>query len=313
MADDLPPFECSWGSLRLFAQEISTDVGRTKVVHDLSSGDVHPSQDMGRHSRRTKLRLLFDNVAGFPPPAAAAKAFEAAVDTGESALFTHPMLGSYMAGIGDYTQIIDEHGVITADIEMIREDEAPAVTPAGASTTGVSGELAVNAAADELDAAMEEKFIPSERDAIMSDDAGLSVTDDARNTVSAWNAGDVEVNTRQVLIDVSRLSERIELAIQVGQLEDELTLWRCYVASIMLGAAVRAAGIAATSEVASVFVMRVIAPTALLPLAARVYGGAEAEDRARQISSLNDISTPGWLAPGDYVMPARSSASRSPF
>jgi hypothetical protein len=52
----------------------------------------------------------------------------------------------------------------------------------------------------------------------------------------------------------------------------------------------------------------VLSPVALLPLAARVYGGADAIDRARQIEALNDIATPGWLVPGDYLMPTRTSA-----
>src|SRR3990172_9320661 len=104
MADDLPPFEASWGNIKLFVQELSTDGGRTKVVHDLSSGDVHPTQDMGRRARRVKCKLLYDHFVGFPPPVVAAKAIEDAVASGAAAVFTHPMLGSYLAGVGDYTQ-----------------------------------------------------------------------------------------------------------------------------------------------------------------------------------------------------------------
>lgn len=129
------------------------------------------------------------------------------------------------------------------------------------------------------------------------------VTMDARVAVSRWASG--EVPTRQIMIDAARISNNIAVMIEVGGFETDLALFPAFRASIMLGEAVRNAAIAATSETPSVFVMRVLQPTALLPLAAQIYGGAAAQEKTRQIVALNDISTPGWLAPGDYVMPTR--------
>jgi len=138
--------------------------------------------------------------------------------------------------------------------------------------------------------------------------AGLfaAVSVDARVSVSAWASG--AVSTRQILIDASRISDNIATMIDLGEFESDLQLWPAFRTAIMLGDAVRNAAIAATSETPSTFTMRVLSPVALLPLAARVYGGADALDRTRQIEALNDIATPGWLVPGDYLLPTRTSA-----
>lgn len=130
-----------------------------------------------------------------------------------------------------------------------------------------------------------------------------ATTIDARVAVASW--GNRDIPTREIMIAAARISKNIAIMIDVAGLENDLALWLAYRAAIMLGESVRSAAIAATSETPAVFVMRILHPTALLPLAARTYGGAAAQQRARQITELNDISTPGWLPPGDYLMPVR--------
>jgi len=140
--------------------------------------------------------------------------------------------------------------------------------------------------------------------------AAAALDRDARSSVASW-ADDEETNTRKIAIDAARLSESIATMIEVGELETELALFPAYKAAIMLGDAIRSAAVAATSETSTVFVMRVMTPVALIALAAKVYGGREAQSRARQIASLNDIRTPGWLEPGDYLMPTRPVSAPS--
>jgi hypothetical protein len=134
-----------------------------------------------------------------------------------------------------------------------------------------------------------------------------TVTIDARVAVTSWNEGDVP--NRKIVIDAARISDNIATMIEVGEFEGDLALWPVYRSAILLGDSVRQAVIAATAQAPALFVMRVLEPTALLPLAARVYGGAAATERARQIAEINDISTPGWLPPGDYRMPTRPAAA----
>lgn len=133
-----------------------------------------------------------------------------------------------------------------------------------------------------------------------------ATTIDARVSVAKWSQADV--STRDVMIDAARISANISIIIELAGLQSDLSLWPAFRAAIMLGDAVRSAAMSATSDTPSVFTMRVRDREALLPLAARLYGGAQAFDRVRQILSLNDISTPGWLEPGDYLMPTPRAA-----
>lgn len=139
--------------------------------------------------------------------------------------------------------------------------------------------------------------------------ASAAVTADARATVDAWRANP-DLSLRQIQIDAARLSQSIADLIAQGELELHLELWPCFVACILLGEAVRAAAIAASSDTPRVFQVRVRTRTSLLPLAAKLYGGAAARDRAAQILTLNDIKTPAWLEPGEYLMPARDPSAR---
>lgn len=398
--------ECSWGRIRLFASHIRTDSGRTQVVHNLSSGDIHPVQDRGLRERRVHLRVQFDDFPGAPSPRDAALALESAKNTGQAAIFQHPILGRYMASVGDFSSEADESSVISADVEFIQEDEDIAITPTGAASSGASGESLVNSAAAAVDGELEKvgqlkisgpsassilsrvrggtslagslsaslsvdlsvdlsvQFSANLAASITADananaaaqasanasanaavsasatglasatatatavatgtasafaDASIALaaaasaeasvglfaatTIDARVAVASWQTGDVP--TRQIMIDAARISNNIATMIEVGGFERDLALWPAFRSAIMLGESVRSAALSATSETPSVFVMRVLEPTALLPLAARVYGGADALDRARQITELNDISTPGWIPAGDYLMSTR--------
>lgn len=134
--------------------------------------------------------------------------------------------------------------------------------------------------------------------------ASAALDADVRASVGAWTEDD-DVSIRRVIIDATRLSDSISQMMETGRLDQEVDLYPSWRSAIKLGESVRSAAIAATSETPRVFVMRVMSGGSLLALCARVYGGADAQSRARAVSSLNDVRTPGWLEPGDYLMPAR--------
>jgi hypothetical protein len=139
--------------------------------------------------------------------------------------------------------------------------------------------------------------------------ASAALDADVRHSVASWTDEDVPI--RKISIDATRLSDGIATMIEVGGFELDLQLWPAFRAAILLGESIRNAVISATSETPTVFVIRVQRSTALLSLAAKIYGGVDAQARARQIVSLNDISTPGWLDPGDYLMPTRPTPANS--
>lgn len=414
--------ECRWGKLRLFAAKISTDEGRTLVVHNRSAGDRHTVQNRGLRERRVRCELQFDDFPGQPSPRDAALALKAAKDTGQAAIFQHPLEGRFLASIGDFRSEIDESSVITAECEFVQEDDDAVITPVGSGSGGAAGLVSVNASAEAMDTqlanlgqltmsasvasglaskipngagpvaalqgvrgkinlsvAQAKAFAIGITNQVAATANGLSAdasaivgaptetqfaafgassalnslllapageqfdlttvapapsgfgstgdpgsalalaasaevqqglfsatTLDARVAVAKWSRTDV--STREIMIDAARISTNIAIMIEVGGFERDLSLWPAFRAAIMLGDSIRSAAIAATSETSSVFMMRVRDRCALLPLAARLYGGAQAADRVRQILSLNDIPTPGWLEPGDYAMPTPKAA-----
>lgn len=419
MAKEL--LECRWGKLRLFAEHIGTEGGRTQVVHNPSSGDIHVVQDRGLRERRVRCRLQFDDFPGQPSPVDAALALKAAKDSGDSAIFQHPLEGRFLASIGDFHSEIDEHSVISAEVEFVQESQDQSVVSSGPGFSTASGQSSASAAAEVMDThlanlgllkmstsgmtavlskipgntgiiaslnaargtinqsvATAKSFaisitnqIASSANSLASDAAAIvgaptevqfaafgassalnslsspvssgldlttiapppsgfgvsstspsttlalvassearqglfsALTIDARVSVERWAR--VDTSTREILIDCARISANIALMIDIGGFETDLSLWPAFRAAIMLGDAIRSSAMSAISDTPSVFTMRVSSRTALLPLAARLYGGAQAADRVRQILSLNDIATPGWLDPGDYMMPTKAA------
>lgn len=384
-------FLCSWGDIQLFASQIEWEDGETQVVHNLSAGDDHPVQPRGSQTKIASLQLLFDDFEGAAETGVEAfRRFKATVK--ERRIFTHPASGSYFARIGSFKPVLDDSSVMRATCEIIPDGIVQSVSPAGAGTSGTSGELSVAAAADAMsttnaaigigfpperiakldfskpiDVSVEASFsanvsVSASASANVSASATASATAsasasavataqaqasafgfarvytaalaaaevsgvvevsgmggsapfafalaaaaldfDARASVASWT-DEEETSTRKIGIDAARISESIANMIEIGELENDLALFPAFRSAIMLGEAVRSASIAATSETPTVFVMRVTRPIALLALAAKIYGGFEAQSRARQIAQLNDISTAGWLDPGDYLMPQK--------
>lgn len=399
----------------MFCSSISTDAGRTQVVHDLSSGDEHPVQDRGLQVGRCRAQVMFDDFPGAPSPIDAALELVAAVQSGANAIFTHPLLpAAFLACVGDFKHNIDESGVITGEIEFIPKGELQPIAPSSATSQGVTSDVAVAQAAADMDDVLAQTgqlkvsgetlsgvlqrlpdasaissgldlnanfsadvsidltvsvsakiaaSISASASASVTADSDISaisaadisgvasasaiaaasasaaliasasasastflaaasyadasvglfggVSIDARVAVESWKLGNVA--NRQIAVDAARISNNIAIMIEAGGFELDLELWPAFQAAILLGDAVRSAAISATSEVPSVFVMRIQEPTAVLALAARTYGGLEAQERARQISEMNDIATPSWMEPGDYLMPTRSSSQRTGF
>lgn len=393
-------FMCSWGDILLFASSIEWESGETQVVHDLAVGDEHPVQPRGSHIKTATAQLMFDDFDGqIETGVDAFRRFEAT--TKERRIFTHPVSGSYFCRIGDFKPQMDSDSVITASCEFIPDTAVRPVSPAGASTTGISGELAVAAATDKVATALAaagigfdprrlskldfSKSVSASIDVAFSVDLSVSasfsasasasasanasasasavavasaqaqatasayafagvyaeaiaaaeatavveisamasaeafayayasaaVDADARASAASWAESDV--STRKILIDNARLSDSIAQMIETGGFERDLQLYPSFRSAIMMGDAIRSAAVSATAATSAVFLMRLQTPTALLALAARVYGGAQAQERARQISELNDIRTPGWMDIGDYLMPARSSGGGVSF
>jgi hypothetical protein len=302
MADPTAFFQCTWGRLKLWLAEISTDNSRDVVVHRLSRskrrGD-NPTSDRGPREGRSRCKLLFDDFPGELTPTELFRRLKAQVDSEQEHMFQHPLDGRYMARVGEFSYVIDEDSNIRdVSIEFIASEPIDSISPAGAGTSSALSESNVSQAADDLDAELADVFLEA------------TVADRARTAVESWSAAET-VPTRQVLVESAGITDEVSILIEDGGLEDDIELFGSWRASVMLGDAVRSAAIAATSEVAATYTIRVVMPLPLLPLMARIYGGDEAEDRARQATELNDIRTPGWIEPGVYTLPRKTLSART--
>lgn len=299
----------TWGRLRLWCARVETDNSRNLIVHDLTQGDEHPVHDGGLVAHRVRCELLFDDFPGeTDPPKVRLERMRAAVNIGAEAMFTHPIEGAFMAKVGRFEYRFDEDSNITASAEFVPADGATPVSPAGAGVPGVAGEASVDAAADALDFELESVYDDATLELLFGlEDSPKVTTQLARDAVATWGEGET-VPTRQIITDTADISNRLAAMIDTLALEDDLAVFGIYKATILLGDAVRAAAIAATSETPAVFTMRVTTPIVLLRLMAQIYGGAEAEDRERQVRELNDIRTPGWFGPGELLLPVKGSS-----
>ena len=293
----------TWGLVRLWAASQDVDVSRTLVPHELAQGNTHPLHDAGLGPRPINLSLMFDDFPGeTTTPEQRLERLLAQHRGGQAHMFTHPIEGSFLAKIGRFSYSIDEFGVITADAEFLPDDDIASVSPTGAGVPGIAGEATVAAAADALDFELETVYDQSILDL---EDSPLVVTEMAREAVTAWNEAET-VPTREIITDTADISDRLSSMIEDLALEDDLALFDVWKATMMLGEAVRSAAIAATSEVPAVFVVKVTTPVLLLRLCAQIYGGAEAEDRERQVRELNDIRSPAFFGPGELLMPVKA-------
>lgn len=282
--------DVTWGSVRLWCASMSTDNSRTIVVHELAEGDDHPTQDRGLAVRRVTCELLFVEMPSeATPPLERFLAFKRQVDDGEALVFQHPLGEAFYALVEDFRHDIDEDGNLSASVTFVKSADAEPPAALGAGTSSSAGEAAVSARAEELDAELEAVGLSSD------------VGTDAVTRQEAWNE-EADVPTRDIIVDTAELSQRLGSLIEDEGLEDDLALFPAYRATIMLGAAVRSAALAALAETPRLTAIRISTPISIYALARSLYGGAEVEDRVRQILSLNDIRTPAWIPEGSIVM-----------
>lgn len=283
--------DCTWGSVRLWCARIDTDNSRTIVVHELADGDEHPTQDRGLAPRRVTCELLFVEMPReSTAPLERFLAFKSQVDDGEPLVFQHPLGEAYYARIEEFNYTLDEDGNLeSCTATFIRAYDGDDPIPAGTGVSSSAGGSLLTARADEFAEDLEAVGISS------------SAGTDAVAYQDAWSESD-EVPTRDVLVNTSEISGRLGSLIEDEGLEDDLELFAAYRSTIMLGAAMRAAALSALSETPKVTAVRVSRPVSLLALARSIYGGAEAEDRVRQILSLNSVRHPAWIEEGTVLM-----------
>jgi prophage DNA circulation protein len=285
-------FSASFGGIDLLVASLASEDGRDIAVHSLSRGDRHALQDRGRKLLSVQAELLFaDQPSAKADYITRFRAFRDLVNLGEASVFTHPVLGSYLARIGAMPWHLSEaERLISVSCTILAEEEPQAVFPNGAGASSSAGLDAVTAAADAVTA----KLAP----------AGLTspIPADAVAAATAWSITDAaELDAAVVTAAVTTIANNIAQAIDTYQLATDITRWELYRSFILLAFQMRRAGEAATADSSTVFDVTVGRAQPLRALCARIYGPALAEDRTQQVVKLNRIRTPGLLSAGTVL------------
>lgn len=277
-------YESRWGRVKLWISRIMDDRSRTVVTLSPAVGSEHTRQDRGDAPHDVTAELLFAEIPSDPmKPVDRLLLFDAQVRAGEPQIFVHPLYGAYLARVEGWQHEIDAtSNIASATVTFLAESPAEQVRTADAGTSLTAGAAAVDAAAETLDAALADVDVESD------------VPATAKAAVEAWSESD-DVPTREVLATAADMRTQIEDMIAVNGFEDDLAYWDAYIAAVELQAAFRSAALAATASTPKLFLLRIEAPTSVLALVTRVYGGTEAEDREVQVRALNDIVTVGGL------------------
>ena len=280
-------FEASWAGIRLWISKITTDEGRTLVVQPYTTGDVPSVQNRGGVPKVARASILFDDMDGeeLGPGDRLLRLIEAK-DSGLPSVFTHPLLGSYLAEVGEFSHTIEETGTITADITFVATEEVRAVVQPGSGASLAAGTGQVSAAADVC--------------ALVLSDVGLESTAPARATAAAETWGG-DADSRRVLVDVGALSDQIGQEIEDLNLAADLVLWPALKAFVMLADAVRAAGAAAIGDRGQLMTVRVDSPISLRAIVGGIYPADEGDARRAEALELNDIRTPARIPTGTVL------------
>lgn len=290
----------AFGGVDLWITSTQSRSGRDVAVQSPSRGDRHVIQDRGLAIRRTTCELLF---ATMPQELEGDsyierfQAFQRMANTGEAATFTHPLDGSYTARIEsfEYNANADEDA-IRATAVFIAEDEPIFVRRPGGGATTDAGEEAVAVAAAVADAAVVA--------------AGVVTTAPAKTnaTVAGW-AAQTKLDAASVLLEVATVSREIDAAIALTNYATSYEQWAAFKALVLLRYQLARAAETFTAESSRVFDLYVTSPEPLLAICARVYGAANAEERAAEVARGNRIRTPGLIPGGTTLkMPSQGAA-----
>lgn len=286
MADPRNLFKCAWGSCELWVSSVETAEGRDLVIQSYTNGNIPSIQNRGDTPPTVRVALIFDDIRGQKENGDDRLThFRALKAAGKPQLFTHPLYGTYLAEIGEFTTTIDESSVVTGSATFHATEDNGAVTvyPQGISIDG--GTQSISAAADALDAQLADVELTSPVSAL------------ARATATAFDAA---TSARAVLVQLSQSSAIANQAIDDLQTTSDIALWPVFKSLVVLGDAYRSTANFVNGDDGGLFTMVVNSPTSLRRLVQDISAGdpSNFDDYYQSALDLNDVSTPARIPPG---------------
>lgn len=285
-------FTASFGDFSpLRISRITTEDGRDIVVQSPSRGDRHYLSDRGAKFGKVDAELVFVDEPGADDYRNRFTVFRELIATGQSQLFTHPLLGAYYATCEGGSHTLDETARIVYSVSFLPDVGPPADSLVLTAPSPVASAQAVQAALDNVTAAFATSGISSD------------VPSDAATQVAGWNASSLlgTLDPQNVIVGVESLTEQLNQAVSDLELASQPQLWTSYVAMMNLIYTVNLASNSLVSTTDRMVPLTVDTATPLLMICARVYGADRAVDMSDTVARRNRLRTPGLVPAGTVL------------
>lgn len=281
-------FDASFGDFPLRIVSITTEDGRDIVVQSPARGSKHYNQDRGAKIGRVNAELVFVDEPRADDFRDRFDAFRKLISDGEPKIFSHPVIGSYLARCEGGSHTADARRMITFSVSFLPESEPQVVSKVLAGTTPLAGVQACQVAAQEADDALSEQGISS------------SAPSNTLARVTTWSEAD-DLDSQDVIVGVVSAVAEINQAIDDLELASQIERWDAYVALVNLSYTVSRVADAFTSSSDRMTPLTVATATPLLAICARTYGAGRAVEMADIVARRNRVRTPGLVPAGTVL------------
>jgi hypothetical protein len=288
-------FSAEFAGVSLLISEIETVEGRDVAVQSPARGSRHWNKDRGQKHRVVTAQLLFIDRPGQAPYLERFDVVRTLANADEAQVFSHPLLGSYLARFSDFTHRAKADELkVEVSCTILPEEEPQAVFPSGAGVSSEAGLEAVSVASSAADDALAALGESSETPAAVG------------AAVQGWADAD-ELDAQQVFLEAASLVE--DLNTEIESLSLSLDRWPAYRAMCLLRYQLTRAAESFTSASEQLVEITLGADMPLLAICTEVYGAALAVEQAARVQKLNRVRTPGRVTRGTVLkLPAEGAA-----
>jgi HPt (histidine-containing phosphotransfer) domain-containing protein len=286
-------FTAAFGDFPLRITSITTEDGRDIVVQTPARGSKHFNQDRGAKVGTVNAEIVFVDEPGATDFRDRFESFRSLISDGEPKVFSHPVIGAYMARCHGGSHTADPRNMITFAVTFTPENEPQTVARALAGVAPMAGVQALQVASQEAD------------DAIAEADLASAAPGNTLARVQGWSdARDAgTLDSQDVIVGVESAVAEINQAIDDLECASQIERWPAYVALVNLAYATRRVADSFTSSSERMIPFTVVEPQPLLAICAYVYGADRAVDMAPLVARRNRIRSPGLVPPGVIAMP----------
>lgn len=273
--------EARYADVTIGITSLQHEGGQDWAASSPTRGNNHTLQPRGLKLRRTPCELAFVGP-GFED---AWRKFDELADLEEPQLFVHPLRGSYLAVVEGWSYSISEVGdLITGSCTFVESSPPRPPSPVAAASSAAAGAAGVRVAKDQADAA-----------AIA---AGTTFPEGSEALAAAeeWSATD-SLDARAVQAKLDSVMAKINSKLDLLKPSNSET-WALYKSMLRVRYQLQQSATAVLAEGAAVAEFLVETGGPLISIARRLYGGAQARQRAEDLRRLNNLRTPGFVPGG---------------